>query len=397
MSPVNSPMTYSLTPLALGAETVALVPAQALSWHQVQLPAGTLARGMLAERSAPRLRAVLEGLLEDHLLDDPAQLHFALQPEARNDAKVWVAVCHRQWLADALAALQTTGYQPQRLVPEWTPDDADSSTDQPAPAARWVIGDADTAQLVWTDAQGVHTWPLTGVRSDSAGVPHQLQNLVPAEAELFAEPAVAQLAEQLLHRTARVVTPDQRLRTAAQTDWNLAQFDFSRRNPWLARLAVAADTVWRTPQWRPARWATVALVVVQVLGVNAFAWRAKSQLAQQRTAIRTTLTQTFPNVTVVVDAPVQMQRALAALQQSSGAAAATDMETLLSALGSANQEAPAHTAPTTVEYAGQTMRIHIGSNTQDYLDSLDHALKQRGYSSRRDGDTVVLQAQGGTP
>ena len=54
-------------------EIVAVVPARALSWQQVTLPQGATAQ-------ASRLRAVLEGLLEEHLLDDPAQLHFALQP-----------------------------------------------------------------------------------------------------------------------------------------------------------------------------------------------------------------------------------------------------------------------------------------------------------------------------
>eukprot|EP01034_Spumella_vulgaris_P002238 gene2238-2913_t len=59
-------------PTGAGAEVVAVVPAQALSWHQVELPKGTSA-------ASPRLRAVLEGLLEDRLLDEPGDLHFALQ------------------------------------------------------------------------------------------------------------------------------------------------------------------------------------------------------------------------------------------------------------------------------------------------------------------------------
>ena len=55
-------------------ETVAVVPAQALSWQRVTLPQGVGAQ-------SPRLRAVLEGLLEERVLDDPAQLHFALPPQ----------------------------------------------------------------------------------------------------------------------------------------------------------------------------------------------------------------------------------------------------------------------------------------------------------------------------
>ena len=88
LSPEGSTVTsHASVPLALlperdkrQGEVVAVVPAQALSWHQVQLPQGSLPRSMLGERGAPRLRAILDGLLEDQLLDDPAQLHLALQP-----------------------------------------------------------------------------------------------------------------------------------------------------------------------------------------------------------------------------------------------------------------------------------------------------------------------------
>ena len=83
-------------PAASGAEVVALVPAQALSWHQVTLPRGTLGRAWLSDGSSPRLRNVLVGLLEERLLDEPAQLHFALAPLARDDAPVWVAACDRE-------------------------------------------------------------------------------------------------------------------------------------------------------------------------------------------------------------------------------------------------------------------------------------------------------------
>jgi len=57
-------------------EATVIVPAAALSWHRVTLPPGSLA-------SAARLRSVLAGLLEDRLLDEPEQLHFALEPGAR--------------------------------------------------------------------------------------------------------------------------------------------------------------------------------------------------------------------------------------------------------------------------------------------------------------------------
>ena len=85
-------------PAGAGSELVAIAPASALSWHQVELPKGTNAR-------SPRLRAVLEGLLEDKLLDEPEALHFALAPNAPATGPVWVAVCDRAWLRAGLQVL----------------------------------------------------------------------------------------------------------------------------------------------------------------------------------------------------------------------------------------------------------------------------------------------------
>ena len=66
----------ALLPARGDTEVVAVVPVERLSWHRVDLPKGT-------SSGSPRLRAVLEGLLEDRLLDEPETLHFALQPQAR--------------------------------------------------------------------------------------------------------------------------------------------------------------------------------------------------------------------------------------------------------------------------------------------------------------------------
>ncbi len=75
-----------------GVEVVAVLPATQLSWHRVQLPRGVGPR-------SPRLRATLAGLLEEQLLDEPEQLHFALDPDAGAGGPAWVAVCHSRWLA----------------------------------------------------------------------------------------------------------------------------------------------------------------------------------------------------------------------------------------------------------------------------------------------------------
>ena len=65
--------TAALTQLPMADEIVALVPLACLSWHRITLP----------RAPAGKLRAVLDGLLEERVLDDPQALHFALAPGAR--------------------------------------------------------------------------------------------------------------------------------------------------------------------------------------------------------------------------------------------------------------------------------------------------------------------------
>lgn len=392
-------MTHPLITLQLDNETVAVVPARALSWHRVQLPAGTLPTGWMTDRNTPRLRAVLEGLLEDQLLDEPAQLHFALQPHARTDAPVWVAVCDRLWLRGALDALQQAGRTPDRVVPEWTPQTASTAAapDTPPAPVLWVTGTEDAARLVWTDEAGVHSLPASAAHGVAAPSQGAITGALPAQlaqhAELRAEPAVAQLAEHLLHREARVVTPAERLAEAARTDWDVAQFDMARRNPWLARLVVAAGQLWSAPQWRAARWAALAVVLVQVLGLNAFARHAQTQLAQQRAAIGNTLTATFPGVTVVVDAPLQMERAVGALRQASGSSSERDLETLLAVYGAFAAVAPAHSAPTAIDFVAGELRLTGPGLAPEQAAALDTGLRPQGFASRMDGNTLVLQTR----
>lgn len=371
-------MTAELIPLTLATETLALVPAQALSWHQVQLPPGTLNQGLLKDRAAPRLRAVLEGLLEDRLLDEPAQLHFALQPNARAGAAVWVAVCDRAWLRDALATLTKSGRMPQRLVPEWAPD---------APAEQlWVTGREDAPQAVWIDADGVHRIPLP---QGSEAVSASWQKAKESYA-LWAEPAVAAVAEQRLGRSPRVQGGAERLRQSAVSAWDLAQFDVRLNHSWWERLQQAAQSFLKADAWRPARWALAGLALVQLVGLNAYAWRVNGQTQGLRAQSNAMLLETFPQTKAVVDAPVQMQRELDKLRQSRGGGSAKDLEAMLAAVGSAN--ALAGSAPAGIEYTNGELRL-TGLRAEQGP-TLDAALRANGLSAQAEGSAVVVRARG---
>ena len=376
-----------------GGEVVAVVPARALSWQRVQLPAG-LPLG--AGQQTPRLRAVLEGLLEDRVLDDAAQLHFALQPGAQAGAPLWVAVCDRAWLREHLQALEAAGRRVARVVPEFAP--GPTASGRPELCA---LGTPEDACVVLTGQGadlGVAVLPLShmALALARAGAP------VAADADddtltVRAEPSVAALAERTLGGRVDLHTASQRALDAARGDWDLAQFDLAStgRTRALRKLGSLTSALLYAPQWRAARWGAALLVVAHLVGLNAWAWQERKALAAKQAAVRSALTTTFPKVLVVVDAPVQMERELAQLRQTAGAVSARDMEPLLAAAGAA---LPPGRQPTGIEYTPGELRLRGVALQPDEEPALSARLQAAGYRARLDDGSLLLRpAEGATP
>ena len=362
-------------------ETVAVVPAQALSWQRVTLPQN------LPLGNTPRLRAVLEGLLEDRLLDDPAQLHFALQPGARAGEAAWVAVCDRAWLQQHLQLLEAAGRPVARVVPEFAPL-ADSTT-------YCALGTPDAAWLLTTNfgaGQGVALLPLAAA---PALLPPTAADEEPPP--VLADPAVAALAEQTLGRTVALATAGERALRAARGTWDLAQLDLASRGRarLLRKSGSLAGALLRAPQWRAARWAVGLLAAVHLVGLNAWAWQERQSLAAKQASVRGVLTQTFPQVKVVVDAPVQMERELAALRQSAGSLGPGDLEPMMAATGQALQAALPGVRPQALEYANNELRLRGIDPEGDALATLQERLATAGYRAQPDDGALVVRVEDG--
>lgn len=347
-------------------EVVALVPASMISWHRVELPKGVSA-------AQQRLRAVLEGLLEDQLLDEPEALHFALQPQARTTGAQWVATCDRSWLRACVVALEQAGRPATRIVPEFAPE---------GDPALYAIGDPDQPMLVVAGAQGVTALPLS---SQALGLLPSL----PEDTAFIAEPAVAAAAEQIIQRQPLLRHPAERWLQASRSSWDLAQFEFSSSGR--ARAIKKLGTAWADllagPQWKPARWGAVLLLALNLVGLNAWAWRERSALDDKRVAIRTTLTSTFPQVKTVVDAPVQMEREVATLRQATGASSGSDLEAMLGVLSTA---VPAQTTVAGVEFSNGELRAKGLAIAPADAANIVGTLKSQGYSAAMQGDIVVM-------
>ena len=230
----------ALLPALSGVEIVAVVPVSRLSWHRLSLPRGALKAGLFQEGSAARLRAVLDGLLEDRVLDETSQLHFAIEPQPRTDEPVWIAACDRAWLHAWLAALAQAGRPVARIVPERAPPSADAS----ASASLHVTGTPDHAQLMLAGPDGVSLLPLSVATAALIAWPE--------EAEVLAEPGVAALAEHFFNRPATLQTASERWLAAAQSGWDLAQFDllYTRGTRTRKHLTAMVSALFRAPRWR---------------------------------------------------------------------------------------------------------------------------------------------------
>lgn len=356
-----------------GGEIVAVVPARMLSWHGIDLPQGV-------GPGAPRLRGILQGLLEEQLLDEPEQLHFALSPGVTPGGRACVAICDHAWLQGHLQALEAAQRPVTRIVPELAPSDG--------PSLAYAVEGGDQPWLLVTGRAcgGVMALPLT--QATLALLPRDDA----APLQLVAEPGVAALAEQILQHPVPLQQRSTRALLAAQSPWDLAQFDLtsSGRARTMKRLTTLLREGWHAPAWRPARWGIGALVAAHLIGLNAWAWQERTSWQTRRAAIDDALTQTFPHVRVVVDAPLQMSREVAALRQATGTNSSRDLEAMLSAVASA---APAGWAVDAIEFSAGEARLKGPPLDAPATARLINQLQPLGYAARQDGAHLVVQAE----
>ncbi len=363
-----------------GAHVVAVIPARALSWHCITLPERVL-RSLLAGRMEPaRARGVLTGVLEEQLLDDAEHLHFAVfaAPAEGTDApKAWVTVCDRTWLQAGLQALEASGHSVGRIVAEVTPTQAGT--------ARLLLSDEmQPAQMLLCTPQGVSLLPL---------LPNTLA-LAQAQTglDVLAEPAVVAIAEMHFGNQAAVQTSAQRLLQAAQSPWNLAQLELSASpgGRLLKRLSEGWQHMRHSPQWRPARWSLVALVVVQLVALNTLAWQQRALLDEKRNSIQSLLQQTFPEVLLVIDAPLQMQRAVDDLARARGVGSDAELGHVLSII---SPNAPAGMALTAIELSGKQLRLSATGLEPAAALKLTGAMEERGLHAQLQGGQLLIEAK----
>jgi general secretion pathway protein L len=364
---------------------VALVPPQALSWARLDLP----------KVPAGRMRAALAGALEDKLLEEPEHLHFALPPQARPGRPATIAMLAKAPLQAALQAVEAAGRDIDRVVPLWQPC-------QP-PRGHFRRAEEDgTAgvQLVWADEDGVAALPLEGDGARQQALtgqhpPGQAPLDTPQEAPATiwtCSPAAAVRAEAWAGRPVPVVPDWQPGLQAAASTWEMRQFDLA---PGHRGLRLGRE-LWRqfgSPAWRPARLGLAAAVVVNVLGLQVWAWQQQQAVRAAQQAQVALLKSAHPQVRVVLDAPLQMQRELERLRQAAGQPGEADLEAALSAAAAAW---PAGLAPPqALRYERGRLTLSASGLGATQVAAMGEHLQPQGWTVAAAGGALTLTRRTG--
>ncbi|THU03757.1 hypothetical protein E9531_06145 [Lampropedia puyangensis] len=360
-----------------------VLPVQAVSWHRVTLPSISL-------KDRPKVRAVLQGLLEDQLLEDPAELHLALAPDAAAGQACWVAACKQDYLQHWLQTLAGQGIAVQRIVPAFAPDTTSSTT-------LYALGTEESPWLVVAGANAPDTETGTSMLAlplTAAAASLEVVAASPSNTPILAEPAVYQIVQHRLGRAAQLLPVGQRLLLAGQSAWNMAQFQFanSGRDKLAQGVSTGLQALLKAPQWRWLRWGLAGLIGFNIIGLNAWAWQAQRDLANQRAQIQDIFTTTFPKVPVVVDAPLQMRQQLQRLQKESGSPTPASFEVLAAQIGT---QLPSSLAPTEIRYDNGRLSLLGLPQDQAATQQWQSTLQEQGILSQWvDG---ALQLEPATP
>lgn len=342
-----------------------VVPAHLLSWHVISLPAGVRAQG------DARLLPVLQHLLEDVLLEDVHTLHVALAPDAQAGQLTKVAVCQQAWLAAWLAALDQAGMKVGRVWPEVPPDIAQDSV--------YCTG---TAHAPWCTSVR-NGLPLTTPLDSGCTALH-------SAAVVHATPAVhAQVQQSWPQADVQLHDAAPRLAWLQRTQWNLAQHSLasSAWQRWRRKLQAVWLQVGYGAAWRGARWGAAACALVLVVGVQLQAWMGQRSLQAKQSAVVATAQQAFPRLQVVIDAPLQMQRELQALQQMAGVMTATDFEPMAAAAGQAL--AAVGVQANSLEYDGAQLQVTWQGPAMIDIAALQQALQGTRYRVQQSGPQAL--------
>ncbi len=297
---------------AAGARIIVIVPGESVVLGNARIPS----------RNRQRILSALPYMLEDQLVTDIDQLHFALG-ERDADGRITTAVIDKQRLTNWLARLRSFDIEPDMLTPDLLC--------LPLSRGHWTLLHEEQHSLLRTGNQSGavidndNLVTMTGILLDEAA------DHLPEAIDCFSrDPQALPLGELEAAVAVSVETLDDPAPIFLARHFqegnsiNLLQGEFSRREQ-LGKL-------WRP--WFPALGLLAALLLINGTVTIVDYFRLGKEQARLTQHIEQIYRDTFPKARRVVDPRVQMERGLAALR-SGGGAQGSDFLDLLKASGAA--------------------------------------------------------------
>ncbi len=366
-----------------------------------------------------RLKAALPALVEDRVIGDPADCAIAAGPAEHGQRLV--AVADRAWLQGWLDAVRAQGARRVAALP--------FSLCLPLPAGRIAAslvehgGQRELAlRLSAQEGMGLPlSSPATAAASSAApvdasdagqlaaevfgllstfaaGRPVQLAlpaSLLPAFYSAYGEHAARRLPGESDEPAPEGATGVQAQAMIELREENWAAWvEGAGHVPVDLATAIVADEGdgpdWR--RWRWPLWLAAALLLVNVIALNADWWQLRSEGLQLRESMERTFRRSYPNETLA-DPVAQLRQKLAASRQAAGEFAAGDFIALAASLGEAWSESGTDSrAIASLEYRDAVLQVRFKAGQQPALEAVRAALAARGLeASTVAGESVVWQ------
>ena len=330
-----------------GREQVALLPRGARVVAVVDALDASVMAATLPAMAPSRLQAALNGALEDRLLQDAGQLHLSVGPLTEDGSVTLACAVQKAALQQAIADLAQAGQEPEKIVPEaalLAPGDALLQTSGQGP------------RLLWRDLQGEAAW-LPLILAADAAAPQALPLPVTPEHLWVQDQAQPQLSWLDLppELTPATLNDAGWMARAAQSPWNLRQFDLAPKHA-LSRGWAGVMEQLTTPAWRRVGALLGLLAVVQLVGMNAAAFKLSRQESQLRQKLDTTAAEALPGVPAILDARLQVQRALNDARLRTGRPGDGDLDVLM---GRASVVVPPGIVPTVLKFSPGQLQLSL--------------------------------------
>ncbi len=322
-----------------------------------------LTRITLPTRSRAKLEQALPYALEEQLLDDPAELHFAWRRE--NDGSLSVAVTAKERIRNWLASLQKAGLKPATFCPAilalpWSPDCWSAA----------FVGD----ELL------VRTGPASGFTCMhsidepptllAANLKQTQQSARAPEYFIVFQPPVGFRADAW---SATLGVP---VRVEPQAFWDVPGDSEPALNLLQGEFAPGGELRQRLRPWLPAA-AMFALWFVGTVTFDTVEWWRLHQLhTEYAREMNSLLLSAFPETKTILDPAQQMQRGFDALQARAGLRA-HDLLPLLGRAAPAWQSEP-RARLRALRYGERSLTLEIVAPDTQALEGFQRAVQANG-------------------